>query len=338
MNSNILKRLLVAVLLAAVAFISVSCTEIPESTEEDLQTALVIGEYEVPFEEYYYFIMNYKYEYDNGDDSYWDSDDIDAEAIFNDMKKDTEDALLRCYATFSLAKKYGIDKDSDEISKIIDESVESYIKNDFGDKKNYIESLQSSFMNDSVFRFVLLRFECDDLLNDALVASGKIKTDDSTVLSAIMDGEEFCRAKQILIKNDPGEDPAENLKKAKEALNAASLGVDFDKLVAEYGEDTDMVLNPTGYYFTRNQLIEEFEEAAFALEIGEMSGIVESHLGYHIILRCEPDPDYVSVNYETLREAYLTYKYQAEVEAEMANYTVKETSVVSGLTLKDLKY
>ena len=338
MKLHTLKRIVPLILLTALLFSAVSCAKIPESTEEDKRTALVIGNYEVPYEQYYYFFMNYKREYDGGDDAYWNSADIDKEAVFAELKEDTNSALLRCYATFSLAEKYGIELDSSEIKGIIDQTVDEYIKNDFGDTKTYVDSLKAAFMNDSVFRFVMLRFECDKLLNDALIADKKIPTDDKTILAAISGGEEFCRAKQILIKNDPGEDPALNLERAKEALNSAALGVDFDRLVAEYGEDPEMIVNPQGYYFTKNQLLEEFEDAAFALEIGEISEIVESYLGYHIIMRCEIDPGYVSVNYETLREAYLTYRYQKEVEAEMASLSVKEASFISSMTLDDFGY
>lgn len=313
-----------------------SCTDIPESTEEELTAVLTVGEAEVPFEVYRYFFMNYKNEYDGGDDSYWKNEDVDSDALYEVIKEKTVSAIHRCYATFSLCEEYGIDPYSSEMDKIVDETVEYYIENEFDGKKAYIESLESVHMTDSVFRFIMRRFECDKQLNDALIASGVIKTDDDTVLLAIKDPDMFCRAKQILIKNDAGEDISANYAKAKKALNAVSLGTDFDRLVAQYGEDTEMIVNPTGYYFTHNELIEEFEEAAFALEIGETSGIVESHVGYHIIQRCEVDASYVKENFEALKESYLTWKYQEAVEAEMDRLTVKETNSELILTLTEL--
>ncbi len=332
---HIYKVLSVIILLAALFTLPACSTKIPESTEKDLETALVIGEYEVPFEQYRYFFANYKNEYDNGDNAFWET--ADGDAILSEIKEKTNRALLQCYATFSLTEKHNIDPDGKDVAGAVEKTVDDYIKNEFGGVKEYLENLEIGFMNDSVFRFIMKRFECDRLLNNELISKQIIKTDDESVMASITGGE-FCRAKQILVKNDPGEDPEANRKRAQDALNSASLGVDFDRLVAEYGEDPEMIVNPEGYYFTHNQLIEEFEEAAFALEVGEMSGIVESYLGYHIILRCELDPSYVSVNFNALKNSYLAYKYQAAVEEEMAKFTVKETELVKALTLDDFKY
>ncbi len=301
-----------------------SCAKIPESTEEELTPVLKVGDTEVPFEVYRYFFMNYKAEYDKGDESYWSRDDVDKAAILLAIKEKTVSAIHRSYATFELCEEYGIDPFGPENDKIVNETVADYIKEEFGGKNKYAESLKEVYMTDNVFRLVLRRFECDKQLNDKLIASGAIKTDDDTVLLAIRDTNIFCRAKQVLIKNDIGEDPSANLARAKEALNALSVGTDFDAVVAKYGEDTEMIINPTGYYFTHNELIEEFEEAAFALEIGERSGIVESHIGYHIIERLEVDASYVKENYEALKTSYLTWKYQEAVEAEMEKLTVTE--------------
>lgn len=329
------KALIVLIALSLTMTSLFSCTSIPESSEEELTTVMKIGDAEVSFEIYRYFFMNYKKEYDGGDESYWDDENVDTNAVFEMIKEKTVNAILRCYATFELCEDYGIDPYSSEIDKIIDETVDDYIENEFGGTKAYVESLDGAYMTDNVFRFILRRFECDSELYDRLITAGVIKTDDETVLLAIKDDDVFCHAKQILIRNDEGEDIAANYARAQEALNSATLGVDFDSLVAKYGEDTDMIINPVGYYFTHNELIEEFEEAAFALEIGEISGIVESYLGYHIIQRCEVDASYVSENYDSLKESYLTWKYQEIVEVMMDALTVTETDTELMLSLSE---
>ena len=67
--------------------------------------------------------------------------------------------------------------------------------------------------------------------------------------------------------------------RAKEALLLATDGEnDFESLITQYSED-----NIATYSFGKGEMDASFEEAAFNLGAGEISGIVESEFGYHII-------------------------------------------------------
>ncbi len=72
-------------------------------------------------------------------------------------------------------------------------------------------------------------------------------------------------------------------KKMTDILNQAKSGVDFDKLMNKHSEDTGLAANPDGYVFTKGMMVPEFEEAAYALKTGEISQIIETAYGYHII-------------------------------------------------------
>lgn len=71
----------------------------------------------------------------------------------------------------------------------------------------------------------------------------------------------------------------------------------FNQLADQYSEDTGRATNPEGYIFTPGTMVESFESAVAALEPGQISDIVESDYGYHIILRkdllegLEADPE-----------------------------------------------
>ena len=73
--------------------------------------------------------------------------------------------------------------------------------------------------------------------------------------------------------------------------SSGDLLTDFDALMNEYSEDSGLMSYPNGYTFTAGDMVSEFEEATRALEYGQISGLVESSYGYHIILRLDPDTE-----------------------------------------------
>lgn len=68
----------------------------------------------------------------------------------------------------------------------------------------------------------------------------------------------------------------------KEADDPAAL---FDELMKAHSQDPGLATAPDGYDAFKGQMVPEFEKAALELKEGEISGVVESQHGYHIIMR-----------------------------------------------------
>jgi peptidyl-prolyl cis-trans isomerase C len=85
---------------------------------------------------------------------------------------------------------------------------------------------------------------------------------------------ERWRASHIVI------DTREEAQEIKEILNQ---GASFEELAGERSRDTTSKKGGDVGYFSKGQLIPEFENACFALEVGEVSDIVKTKFGYHVI-------------------------------------------------------
>lgn len=70
---------------------------------------------------------------------------------------------------------------------------------------------------------------------------------------------------------------------AKEIFQKLSAGADFAQLAAQYSKDPSREKGGDIGYFSKGQLIPEFESVCFNLEVGKISEIVKTQFGYHII-------------------------------------------------------
>lgn len=153
----------------------------------------------------------------------------------------------------------------------------------------------------------------EKLFTESIGAAGEKITDEE--VAEFIDSVPYVSAKHILLMNvngDTGEylgDEADaQAKKTAEELLAQLQAIEdpseraatFDKLMHEYNEDPGLAVFPDGYTFTYNEMYPEFEEATFALQDYEISGIVPSQAGYHIIMRVPTHKDsVVNLDYET---------------------------------------
>lgn len=116
---------------------------------------------------------------------------------------------------------------------------------------------------------------------------------------------EMAKVRHILIKSEKNR-PANERKaardKAESLLNRIKGGEDFAKLAMEFSED-DGSKSKGGEldFFHRGMMVPEFEKAAFSLKPGQISDMVETPFGYHII-KMEERKDAWQPSFDEIRE------------------------------------
>lgn len=92
------------------------------------------------------------------------------------------------------------------------------------------------------------------------------------------------RARHILIRVDDETSDPEAKKKAEEVLELVKRGEDFGELAKKLSQDPGSAGKGGDLgWFPRGVMIKDFEETAFSLGKGELSGVVKTEFGYHII-------------------------------------------------------
>ena len=94
---------------------------------------------------------------------------------------------------------------------------------------------------------------------------------------------EQVRASHILLKTE-GKDEAAVRAQAEDVLKKAKAGADFAALAKQYSQDEGSAPNGGDLdYFGRGRMVPEFDAVAFAMEPGQISDLVKTSFGFHII-------------------------------------------------------
>ena len=103
-------------------------------------------------------------------------------------------------------------------------------------------------------------------------------------------------------------------------LKRARSGEDFLKLAKAFSEDPGSKDRGGTYIFTKGQMAIEFETAAFKLRIGQISDVVETPYGYHVIKLIDREPKYTAP-YEKAQRQVRDMLVGEKADEQMPNYS-----------------
>ena len=105
-------------------------------------------------------------------------------------------------------------------------------------------------------------------------------------------------------------------------LKRVRAGEDFAKLAKEYSEDPGSKDKGGEYTFARSQMVAEFEAAAFSLGTNQVSDIITTRFGYHIIKLSEKIPAR-KVEYAKAASDVKEWLTQQAVQKQVPDYMAK---------------
>jgi peptidyl-prolyl cis-trans isomerase C len=136
---------------------------------------------------------------------------------------------------------------------------------------------------------------------------------------------EQVRASHILIKIDPQANESQKAtskKKMQEIQNKLKNGEDFAALAKEFSQCPSSAKNGDLGYFGRGNMVKPFEEVSFALKTGEVSDIVETQFGYHLIKVTDKKPE-STLPFENIKDRLGKYLKQNKVQKDVKLYVQK---------------
>jgi peptidyl-prolyl cis-trans isomerase D len=159
------------------------------------------------------------------------------------------------------------------------------------EERKYYESAKAGFTQPEKLSYKLVVLDQEKVAATINVTDEQLRAAYSNALDNFRMPERV-HARHILLKTDGKSDAEKKAIKAKaeDLLKQLKNGADFAELAKKYSEDGTKDQGGELGWFVRNQMVPEFDSVAFSLKPKELSGVVTTQFGYHIIQVLEKDP------------------------------------------------
>jgi foldase protein PrsA len=263
---------LLAVIVITMSLVFSGCSFVKKTPQADNKTAVaVVGGEQIMKTEFnqMFEMLKVQYEQQYGA-NIWEQD-VDGRKYIDVMKEKVLDMLVDIKVQEKEAVKAGMTASEEEIEAEV-EKARAY----FDTEEKFNEFLTSQkmtmeYLRDTIRKDILVNKFQEKLTADVTV------TDDEVAAYYAANKDQFISIKvsHILIENED---------EAKKMLERVKAGENINDLAFQFSADPTAKENKGVIdYFRTGQMVEAFETAAFALAPGEISNLVKTDYGYHII-------------------------------------------------------
>ena len=238
------------------------------------------------------------------------------------LKKDVLEGLIEREVLYQESQKAGIKIDDQKVNDQM-----AGIRKRFPNEEEFKKALASMGLTEEEVRTQIQRGLAIRGLIDQKVANKIVVTDEET--KAYYDGNpqlfkqpEQVKASHILIKVEPTADDATKAaarKKIEDIRKKLTDGGDFAELAKEYSEGPSAPKGGDLGYFRRGQMVKAFDDTAFSMKINEVSGLVETRFGYHLIKVYDKKPEQ-TLAYDDVKDKIAQRLKQEKIEKDAIAY------------------
>ncbi len=204
----------------------------------------------------------------------------------DNVKGNILETLIDRELLYQRSRKDGIKISKEEVQKQVDG-----LKKQFSQKGAFEKALKSVGLTEKELRVQIGReLAVKKMIDKEITPKVKITDKDAKAFydshSDIFKRPEEVRASHILVKVNSQADKkavAAARKKIEAAQNRLKKGEDFAKVAREVSEGPSAKNGGDLGFFRRGQMVKPFEDAAFGMKVGQVSGIVRTRFGFHII-------------------------------------------------------
>lgn len=248
-----------------------------------------------------------------------------SEDQYETVRKKALDNLINQELLYQESQKKGIKVGSDTVSGRL-----AAMQKRFPSEAEFEKVLKEVNLSKTDLQFNIARGIAIEELIKAQIAKNVVVTEEENksfykTNPQFFKQPEQVKASHILIKVDSKADDAQKAQ-AKEKIQKIQQKLknneDFAALAKEYSEGPSKSKGGDLGFFSRGQMVKPFENAAFTMKPGEISDIVETQFGYHLIQVTEKKAEQTIV-YEEVKEKISQYLKKQKTNQELQAYIQK---------------
>ncbi len=217
----------------------------------------------------------------------------DSEEAMKELKSRILDSLITREVLSQQAEKMGIKADDAEVNQQMDA-----MKAKYGTAENFNKAISAMNLTEPELKkqvateLALRKLVDQEVASKIVIGPNEAKEfyDKNPEFFKI---PEMVRASHILVKVDPKATPEEKakaLEKIKDIQKRIKGGADFAQVAKEVSDDPSKANGGDLDFFPRGRMVPAFEKVAFSLQMNQVSDIVETQFGYHLIKLTDKKP------------------------------------------------